>query len=301
MIVLGGGSIGCELAQSFARLGSKVTLVEMASRLMLREDEDVAILAEEALTASGVDILVGHKALRFEGKALVVESEGREKTIAFDDLLVAVGRAARLSGFGLEELGIETGETVAVNDYMETKFPNILAAGDVAGPYQFTHTASHTAWYATVNALFGLFRKYKADFSVIPWVTYIDPEVARVGLNEQDAREKGIAHDVTVFTLYELDRAITESATKGFVKLLTVPGKDKILGVTIMGDHAGEVIGEYVLAMRHGLGLNKILGTVHAYPTMIEANKFAAGKWKKANAPLWAFPWLEKFHAWRRG
>ncbi len=301
MIVLGGGPIGCELAQSFARLGSKVTLVEMAPQLMIREDEDVAALATDALTASGVEVLTGHKALRFEGKSLVVEGGGAEKTIAFDDVLVAVGRAARLTGFGLEELGIEFGKTVAVNDYMETKYPNILAAGDVAGPYQFTHTASHTAWYASVNALFGMFRKYKADFSVIPWVTYIDPEVARVGLNEKEATEKGIVHDVTIFPLHELDRAITESATHGFVKLLTVPGKDKILGVTIIGYNAGELIGEYVLAMRHGLGMNKILATVHAYPTMIEANKFAAGKWKKANAPEWVFPWLSKFHNWRRG
>lgn len=301
MVVLGGGPIGCELAQSFARLGSKVTLIEMAPRVMIREDDDVAALATEALTESGVEVLTGHKALRFEGKSIVVEGGGAERSIAFDDVLVAVGRAARMKGFGLEELGIETGKTVAVNEYLETKYPNILAAGDVSGPYQFTHTASHTAWYASVNALFGLFRKFKADFSVIPWVTYVDPEVARVGLNEQEAEEKGIAHDVTIFPMHELDRAITESATKGFVKLLTVPGKDKILGVTIVGLNAGEVIGEYVLAMRHGLGLNKILGTIHAYPTMIEANKFAAGKWKKANAPEWVFPWLEKYHAWRRG
>jgi pyruvate/2-oxoglutarate dehydrogenase complex dihydrolipoamide dehydrogenase (E3) component/uncharacterized membrane protein YdjX (TVP38/TMEM64 family) len=302
LTVLGGGPIGCELAQAFVRLGSKVTLVEMAPRVMIREDEDVAVLAAEALTESGVELLTAHKALRVEGKAIIVAGpDGSERRIAFDDLLVAVGRAARLTGFGLEELGIETGKTVSVNDYLETNYPNILAAGDVAGPYQFTHTASHSAWYASVNALFGLFRKFKADFRVIPWTTYIDPEVARVGINEQEAKEKGIAHDVTIFPLHELDRAITDSATKGFVKLLTVPGKDKILGVTIVGEHAGDIIGEYVLAMRHGLGLNKILSTVHAYPGYIEANKFAAGKWKKANAPEWAFPWLEKFHSWRLG
>jgi pyruvate/2-oxoglutarate dehydrogenase complex dihydrolipoamide dehydrogenase (E3) component/uncharacterized membrane protein YdjX (TVP38/TMEM64 family) len=302
LTVLGGGPIGCELAQAFARLGSKVTLVEMAPRVMIREDEDVAALAAEALAESGVELLTAHKALRVEGKAIIVAGpDGAERNIAFDDLLVAVGRAARLSGFGLEELGIETGKTVAVNDYMETKYPNILAAGDVAGPYQFTHTASHSAWYASVNALFGTFRKFKADYRVIPWTTYIDPEVARVGLNEQEAKELGIAHEVTLFPLHELDRAITDSATKGFVKLLTVPGKDKILGVTIVGEHAGDIIGEYVLAMRHGLGLNKILSTVHAYPSYIEANKFAAGRWKKANAPEWAFPWLERLHSWRRG
>jgi pyruvate/2-oxoglutarate dehydrogenase complex dihydrolipoamide dehydrogenase (E3) component/uncharacterized membrane protein YdjX (TVP38/TMEM64 family) len=302
LTILGGGPIGCELAQAFARLGSKVTLVEMAPRVMIREDDDVAALAAEALVASGVKLLTAHQALRVEGKALIVAgSDGGERSIAHDDILVAVGRAARLDGFGLEELGIETGKTVIVNDYMETKFPNILAAGDVAGPYQFTHTASHTAWYASVNALFGMIRKYKVDYRVIPWTTFIDPEVARVGINEQEAREKGIAHDVTVFPLHELDRAITESATTGFVKLLTVPGKDKILGVTIVGVHAGDIIGEYVLAMRHGLGLNKILSTVHAYPTYIEANKFAAGRWKKVNAPEWVFPWLTRFHSWRRG
>jgi pyruvate/2-oxoglutarate dehydrogenase complex dihydrolipoamide dehydrogenase (E3) component/uncharacterized membrane protein YdjX (TVP38/TMEM64 family) len=302
LTVLGGGPIGCELAQAFARLGSKVTLVEMAQRVMIREDEDVAALAAEALSASGVELLTAHQALRVEGKALIVAGpDGAERSIAHEDILIAVGRAARLDGFGLEELGIETGKTVVVNDYMETKFPNILAAGDVAGPYQFTHTASHTAWYASVNALFGIFRKYKVDYRVIPWTTFIDPEVARVGINEQEAREKGVAHDVTIFPLHELDRAITDSTTKGFVKLLTVPGKDKILGVTIVGEHAGDIIGEYVLAMRHGLGLNKILSTVHAYPTYIEANKFAAGRWKKANAPEWVFPWLDRLHSWRRG
>jgi pyruvate/2-oxoglutarate dehydrogenase complex dihydrolipoamide dehydrogenase (E3) component/uncharacterized membrane protein YdjX (TVP38/TMEM64 family) len=302
LTVLGGGPIGCELAQAFARLGSKVTLVEMAPRVMIREDEDVAALAAETLESSGVELLTAHKALRVEGKAVIVSGpDGVERSVPHDDLLVAVGRAARLDGFGLEELGIETGKTVTVNEYMETKFPNILAAGDVAGPYQFTHTASHTAWYASVNALFGIVRKYKVDYRVIPWTTFIDPEVARVGINEQEAKEKGIAHDVTLFPLHELDRAITDSATKGFVKLLTVPGKDKILGVTIVGEHAGDIIGEYVLAMRHGLGLNKILSTVHAYPSYIEANKFAAGRWKKANAPEWAFPWLDRFHSWRRG
>jgi pyruvate/2-oxoglutarate dehydrogenase complex dihydrolipoamide dehydrogenase (E3) component/uncharacterized membrane protein YdjX (TVP38/TMEM64 family) len=302
LTVLGGGPIGCELAQAFARLGSKVTLVEMAARVMIREDADVSALAAAALTSSGVDLLTAHTALRIEGKMLIIaDADGAERHIMHDDILVAVGRTARLDGLGLEDLGIDTAKTVTVNDYLETKFPNILAAGDVAGPYQFTHTASHTAWYASVNALFGLIRKYKVDYRVIPWTTFIDPEIARVGINEQEAKEKGIAHDVTIFPLHELDRAITDSATIGFVKLLTVPGKDRILGVTIVGEHAGDVIGEYVLAMRHGLGLNKILSTVHAYPTYIEANKFAAGRWKKANAPAWIFPWLARFHSWRRG
>ncbi len=301
LVVLGGGPIGCELAQAFARLGSRVTLVEMADRVLVREDEDVSAEVATALGASGVEVLTGHAAVACHGKALVVEVDGITRQVPFDDLLIAVGRSARLTGFGLEELGIETGRTVAVNEYMETAFPNILAAGDVAGPYQFTHTAAHQAWYASVNALFGQFRKFKADYRTIPAVTFTDPEVARVGLNEREAREQGVTHEVTRFPLHELDRAITDSATHGFVKVLTAQGKDRILGVTIVGEHAGEVIGEYVLAMRHGLGLNKIIATVHAYPTYGEANKFAAGVWKKAHAPKRLLAWVERYHRFRRG
>ena len=304
LVVLGGGPIGCELAQCFARLGSQVTQIEMLPRIMIREDEEVSAFARHALEADGVTILTGHKALRcerrLEQKVIVVESGGQERAIEFDVLLCAVGRSARLKGFGLEELGIPVNRTVQVNEYLETNFPNILAAGDVAGPFQFTHTAAHQAWYASVNALFGTFKKFKADYSVIPWATFIDPEVARVGLNEQEAKEKGIAVEVTKFQLEELDRAIADSATHGWVKVLTVPGKDKILGVTIVGVHAGDLLAEYVLAMRHGLGLNKILGTIHTYPTLAEANKYAAGEWKRAHQPLKVLAWLAKFHAWRR-
>ncbi|MEO8278173.1 MAG: FAD-dependent oxidoreductase [Ideonella sp.] len=309
LVVLGGGPIGCELAQSFARLGSQVTQVEMAPRIMLREDEEVSLLARSSLEQDGVRVLTGHKALRCEtvttdgvtSKCLVVEAGGTEHRLPFDQLLCAVGRSARLKGFGIEELGINTGKTVEINDYLQTKYPNILAAGDVAGPFQFTHTASHQAWYAAVNGLFGRFKKFKADYSVIPWATFIDPEVARVGLNEQDAKEKGIAYEVSRFELEELDRAIADSATKGFVKVLTVPGKDKILGVTIVGLHAGDLLAEYVLAMRHGLGLNKILGTIHTYPTLAEANKYAAGEWKRAHQPKRLLEWVAKYHAWERG
>jgi pyruvate/2-oxoglutarate dehydrogenase complex dihydrolipoamide dehydrogenase (E3) component len=216
-------------------------------------------------------------------------------------LLCAVGRVARLTGFGLEELGVAVNRTVQVNEYMETNIPNILAAGDVAGPYQFTHTAAHQAWYAAVNGLFGTFKKFKADYSVIPWATFIDPEVARVGLNEQEAKERGITFEVTRYGIDDLDRAIADSAAHGWVKVLTVPGKDKILGVTIVGVHAGDLLAEYVLAMKHGLGLNKILGTIHTYPTLAEANKYAAGEWKRAHQPLGLLMWVERLHAWRRG
>ncbi len=289
MVVLGGGPIGCELAQSFQRLGSEVTQVEMAPRIMIREDEEVSELAKQSLVSDGVQVLTGHKALRFElsngTKAIIVEHQGQEVRIEFDALLCAVGRVARLSGYGLEELGIPTNRTVTTNEYLETIYPNILAAGDVAGPFQFTHTAAHQAWYAAVNALFGTFKKFKADYSVIPWATFIDPEVARVGLNEQEAKEKNIPYEVVKYPLDDLDRAIADSETHGFVKVLTVPGKDKILGCTIVGVHAGDLLAEYVLAMRHGLGLNKILGTIHTYPTLSEANKYAAGEWKRAHQP----------------
>lgn len=305
LLVLGGGPIGCELAQSFARLGSQVTQVEMAPRLMAREDDDAAALVLAALQADGVRVLTGHKALRCEkngdGKTLIAEHAGQEVRIEFDVLLCAVGRSARLTGYGLEELGIPSKRTVETNDYLETLYPNIFAAGDVAGPYQFTHTAAHQAWYAAVNALFGQFKKFKADYSVIPWATFTDPEVARVGLSEQEATEQKIPFEVTRYQLDDLDRAIADSATQGFVKVLTVPGKDKILGVTIVGAHAGDLLAEYVLAMRHGLGLNKILGTIHTYPTLSEANKYAAGEWKRAHQPKRLLEWVRRYHDWRRG
>ncbi len=303
LVVLGGGPIGCELAQSFARLGSQVTQVEMLPRIMIREDVEVSQLARAALEADGVQVLTGHKALKCEvegaRKFIVVEAAGQTQRIEFDVLLCAVGRVARLKGYGLEELGIAVGRTIETNEYLETIYPNILAAGDVAGPYQFTHTAAHQAWYASVNALFGTFKKFRCDYSVIPWATFIDPEVARVGLNEQEAKEKGIAYEVTRYGIDDLDRAIADSAAHGFVKVLTVPGKDKILGVTIVGVHAGDLLAEYVLAMKHGLGLNKILGTIHTYPTLAEANKYAAGEWKRNHQPHKVLEWLRRFHAWR--
>ena len=305
LVVLGGGPIGCELAQAFARLGSEVTQVEMAPRILLREDEEASELVRASLQADGVRVMTGHKALRCEKtgarKAIIVEHQGEEKRIEFDALLCAVGRVARLAGYGLEELGIPTHKTVETNEYLQTLYPNIYAAGDVAGPYQFTHTAAHQAWYAAVNALFGDLRKFKADYTVIPWTTFTDPEVARVGLNEQEAKEKGIAYEVVKYNMAELDRAITDSEARGFVKVLTVPGKDRILGATIVGTHAGDLLAEYVLAMKHGLGMNQILGTIHTYPTLSEANKYAAGEWKRAHQPLRLLEWARKYHDWKRG
>jgi pyruvate/2-oxoglutarate dehydrogenase complex dihydrolipoamide dehydrogenase (E3) component/uncharacterized membrane protein YdjX (TVP38/TMEM64 family) len=304
LVVLGGGPIGCELAQSFARLGSHVTQVEMGARIMVREDSEVSELAKASLEADGVQVLTGQKALRCEvvdgEKTLVVEHAGAEKRIVFDQLLCAVGRVARLQGYGLEDLGIPTHRTVQTNEYLQTIYPNIYAAGDVAGPFQFTHTAAHQAWYAAVNALFGEWKLFKAEYSVIPWATFIDPEVARVGLNEQEAQEKKIPYEVTKYGIDDLDRAIADSEAHGFVKVLTVPGKDKILGVTIVSAHAADLLAEYVLAMKHGLGLTKILGTIHTYPTMSEANKYAAGEWKRAHAPQKLLAWVKKYHDWKR-
>lgn len=304
--ILGGGPIGSELAQALARLGSRVTQIEMADRILVREDPEVSECACRVLEADGVEVLTGHKAIsvgkELSGEKYVeVESGGLKRRVSFDELICAVGRAARLEGYGLKELGIPAGRTLKTNEYLETLYPNIFAAGDVAGPYQFTHVAAHQAWYASVNALFGFVRRFKADYSVIPWTTFVDPEVARVGLNEQEATERGVPFEVTRFEMKELDRAIADSAIEGFVKVLTVPGKDRILGVTIVGEHAGDLIAEYVLAMKHGLGLNKILGTIHTYPTLSEANKYAAGEWKKAHVPTRVLSIIERIHAWRLG
>jgi pyruvate/2-oxoglutarate dehydrogenase complex dihydrolipoamide dehydrogenase (E3) component len=307
MVVLGGGPIGCELAQCFARFGSRVTQVEMLPRLLIREDPEISELVADRFRAEGVTVLTGHKAKAFRvengEKVLIAGHGGGEVRIPFDQLLVAVGRAANTKGYGLEELGIPVTKagTVETDEYLRTIYPNITACGDVAGPYQFTHTASHQAWYAAVNALFGSARKFRADYSVIPWATFTDPEVARVGLNETEAKEKNVSYEVTTYGLDDLDRAIADGAAHGLVKVLTAPGKDRILGATIAGEHAAELIVEFITAMKHGIGLNKILGTIHIYPTFAEANKYAAGAWKRAHAPQGLLRWVEKYHAWRLG
>ncbi|MEF8699221.1 MAG: FAD-dependent oxidoreductase [Candidatus Accumulibacter sp. UW20] len=304
-VVLGGGPIGCELTQTFARLGAEVTQVEMAPRILIREDPEVSELVTRRFRREGIEVRVNHTAKRFVvkngEKILIAEHEGREVRMAFDAVLVAVGRVANLTGYGLEELGVTTSRTVETNDFLQTNYPNIYAAGDVAGPYQFTHTAAHQAWYAAVNALFDPFKKFKADYRVIPWATFVEPEVARVGLNEEEAKAQKIAYEVSRYDIDDLDRAIADSEAHGFIKVLTVPGKDRILGVTLVGEHAADLIAEYVLAMKHGIGLNRILGTIHIYPTLAEANKYVAGVWKKAHAPERLLAWVERFHSWRRG
>jgi pyruvate/2-oxoglutarate dehydrogenase complex dihydrolipoamide dehydrogenase (E3) component len=304
LVVLGGGPIGCELAQAFARLGSDVSQIELAKRIMTKEDEEVSDFAMRSLQDSGVNVLTEHEALRFEQrddkKFIIVKHAEKELSIEYDQLICAVGRAARLEGYGLDILGIESGRTISTNEFLETKYPNILAAGDIVGPYQFTHVAAHQGWYAAVNSLFGHFKKFKVDYRVIPWVTFIDPEVARVGINEQEAIQQKIEYEVTRYDFEELDRAITESANKGFIKVITLKGKDKILGVTVISEHAGDLIAEFVLAMKHGLGLEKILGTIHSYPTWAEANKYAAGEWKRAHAPQAVLKLLEKYHTFIR-
>jgi pyruvate/2-oxoglutarate dehydrogenase complex dihydrolipoamide dehydrogenase (E3) component len=295
------------LTQCFARFGAQVTQVEMLPRIMIREDQEVSDLVTQRFRDEGIAVLVNHRAkqvlIENGEKILLCEHNGSDVRIAFDAILVAVGRIANTSGYGLEELGIPVSKTrtVETDEFLQTRYPNIYACGDVAGPFQFTHTAAHQAWYAAVNALFGGLKKFRADYSVIPWATFTEPEVARVGLNEQDATEKGIAHEVTTYQIDDLDRAIADSEAHGFVKVLTVPGKDKILGVTIVGEHAGDLIAEYVMAMRHGIGLNKILGTIHIYPTLAEANKYVAGNWKRAHAPQNLLRWVAGFHAWMRG
>lgn len=307
LVVLGGGPIGSELTQAFARLGSKVTQVEMLPRIMIREDPEVSELVAKKFSDDGITVLTQHQAkeVRLNGKEklLVCERDGQQVILPFDEILVAVGRKARVSGFGLEELGVKLAKpgTIAVNQFLQTNYSNIFCAGDVAGPYQFTHTAAHQAWYASVNALFGGIKKFKVDYRVIPWATFTDPEVARVGLNETEAQQQSIEYEVSRYPLDDLDRAIADSEDYGFIKVLTVPGKDKILGVTIVGSHAGDLLAEYVLAMKQGIGLNKMLGTIHIYPTLAEANKYVAGVWKRAHTPEKILRWLRFWHNWRRG
>ncbi|MHB8453843.1 MAG: FAD-dependent oxidoreductase [Acidiferrobacterales bacterium] len=307
LLVLGGGPAGCELSQCFARFGSKVTQIETNSRVMAREDPEVSALVMQHLIADGVDVRLAHEAQEFciedERKVLACVHAGRRVEFEFDEILVVAGRTANACGYGLEELGIPVTPqgTIETNDYLQTVYPNIYVCGDAAGPFQFTHTAAHQAWYATVNALFGNLRKFKANYAAIPWSTFTDPEVARVGLNEQEARERGIAYEVTTYGLDELDRAIIDGETLGYVKVLTVPGKDRILGATFVGTHAGDLIAEFVLALNHGLGLNKILSTIHVYPTLGEANRHIAGAWRRAHAPKRLLRWAGRYHSWRRG
>jgi pyruvate/2-oxoglutarate dehydrogenase complex dihydrolipoamide dehydrogenase (E3) component/uncharacterized membrane protein YdjX (TVP38/TMEM64 family) len=300
--IMGGGPIGCEMAQSFQRLGSQVTLIEMANTLLGKEDADAADVVYHHLISEGVDVRLGHAAVRVEtGKTLIAKHADGEVPIAYDELIVAVGRRARVAGFGLEQLGLLENNIMALDEGMASKMPHIYAAGDVAGRQQLTHGASHEAWYAAVNALASPFKKYKADYRVLPRVTYTDPEVASVGINETEAKAQGIAYEITHYDLDDLDRAITESETIGFVKVLTVPGKDKILGVTIVASHAGEMIAQFTFAMRHNLSLGKILQTIAPYPTWNEANKYAAGQYRLDRQPEKLQAMARRYFDWRRG
>ncbi len=315
LLVLGGGPIGCELAQSFARLGVQVVQLEQGARLLPREDVDVSDFMMQVFRDEGIEVLTEHRALSFgkDGSESFVlcqhgkqesgkESGEHEKKIKFDVVLLALGRRATVTGFCGEKMQFElTGRgTLHVNEFLQTNYPNIYACGDVVGPYQFTHMAAHQAWYCAVNALFAPV-SFKVDYRVVPWCTFTDPEVAHVGLSVAEAERLGIAHEVTTYGIDDLDRAIADSDDRGFVKVLTVPKKDKVLGATIVGARAGELITEFVSAMKHGIGLNKILGTIHIYPTFAEANKYLAGNWKKAHAPEHALAYLERWHKFRRG
>jgi len=302
LVVLGGGPIGVEMAQSFARLGSKVTIIEMAPQILIREDEEVIELTTKHFEKEGIEVLTNHKAKSFNGNKLICDNNNKDIKIEFDKIIIALGRKPNITGFGLEELGVKIRKqgTIEANGFLQTNISNIYVCGDVTGPYQFTHTAAHQAWYASVNALFSPFKKFKVDYSVIPWTTFTDPEIARVGINEKEAKERRIPYEVTKYEIDDLDRAITDSEAKGFIKVLTVPNKDKILGVTIVGTHAGDIIAEYILAMKYGLGLKKILGTIHIYPTLTESNKYVAGNWQKNHKPELILSLLKKFHSWRR-
>ncbi|TDG15279.1 pyridine nucleotide-disulfide oxidoreductase [Seongchinamella unica] len=306
LLVLGAGPIGCELAQAFSALGSKVTLVTHAERIMPREDPEVSGHMATVFIAAGIDVRCAAEPLSFDGgteNSCVLSVDAEQQTVRFDKVLLAVGRTANVEHMGLESVGVDCNRQgqVIVDEYLRTTMPTILAAGDVAGPYQFTHMASHQAWYAAVNALFGRFRKFRVDYSVVPWATFTDPEVGRVGLNEIEAIERGIAYEVSRYDISDLDRAIADGEAGGFVKVLTAPGSDRILGATIVGYHAGELINEFVMAMKHGLGLNKILGTIHIYPTLGESNKFLAGEWRKARKPEKLLRWVERYHRFVRG
>ena len=301
-LIIGGGPIGMEMAQAFSRLGSNVTIVEMAPKVLLKEDDDVIDFVIENFKKENINILTNHKAVEVKGKNLICEYNNEKVTLEFDEIFIALGRKANINGFGIDKLNINIrgNGTIKANQFLQTNHPNIYVCGDVTGPYQFTHSAAHQAWYASVNALFSPIKKFKVDYSIIPWATFTDPEIARVGLNEQDAKIQNIDYQVTKYDISDLDRAITDSKNKGFIKVLTVPGKDKILGVTIVAEHAGDTIAEYVLAMKNNIGLNKILGTIHIYPTLAEANKFVAGEWKKKNAPQLILKFLKFFHSFMR-
>ena len=284
LLVLGAGPIGCELGQAFARLGSEVSIVDKGQFLMPREDEDVSQLVADAMVAEGINHLPGRSITQFESSdGLNVAILDNGEKVEFDALLLAIGREGNTANLGLENVDLvaDNNGFLPVDEYLQTECPTIYACGDVIGGYQFTHVSAHEAWFASVNSLFGRFKRFKADYRVIPWATFTSPEVARVGISEKEAKIQNIPYESTQYGLDDLDRAITDDAAVGFVRVLTVPGKDKILGATIVGPRADDLIATFVIGMKHGLGLNKVLGTIHAYPTYMEANKFVSGQWKR--------------------
>lgn len=306
LVILGGGSIGMEMAQAFGRFGAEVTIIEIEPQVLRGEDSEVIELIKKQFQRESIKVLTNHRAKVFikknDQQILVCEHEGKEVEIPFDQVLLALGRKANISGFGLEELGIRlnSNKTIEASPFLETNIPGIYVCGDVTGPFQFTHTAAHQAWYATVNALLSPFKRFKSHYKIIPRTTFTDPEIAHLGLNEKEAKVKNIPYEVTVYNMEDLDRAIIDNQAQGFIKVLTVPKKDKIIGVTIVGSHAGDIIAEFVLAMKNGLGLNNILSAIHVYPTLGEANKYVAGVWRKEHVPKWVPPLLKQFHQWRR-
>lgn len=306
LLVLGAGPIACEMAQAFSRLGTKVSLVQRSDRILSREEPEASAYVEQVFTDEGIEVFCNSGLAAIEkndaGISAQLNLNGEKQTRQFSHVLVAYGRQANTENLGLESLGIKlrANGTIAVDQYLRTSQKHIFACGDVTGPYQFTHMASHQAWFASVNSLLGGFKKFKVDYSIVPKATFTDPEVASVGLLESELKQAGKKFETTFFKLDEMDRALAEGEAKGFIKIMTKAGSDKILGVTICGAHAGELITEFITAMKNGFGLNQILATIHIYPSYSEANKYLAGQWKRKRAPQWALKILEKVHRFNR-
>ena len=292
LIVLGGGPIGCELAQTFQRLGVQVTIIQRGDQLLPREDRDVAEFLEHRLINEGVRMIKNadaHSVATTDAGELALQLLDREperlaeRTLFADALLLAIGRTPNLQSLDLKSAGVEVSEGgLRVNDYLQTSRRHIYAVGDVIGPFLFTHMADAHARVVVRNILAPFqFLRQKMDYSVVPWCTYVDPEVAHVGLGEKEAQQKNIDYDLFVVPLEDVDRAVVESEEAGFAKILTAKGSDRILGATIVAPHAGDLLHEFVLAMKAGIGLGKIASTIHAYPTFAELARKAGEKYNR--------------------